>query len=95
MNQLAAAPGTFIGMAVRIVDAQTQARTDRDVRGPWVRPKVPNRITGRKGSRRQFKRRNAPHFVMLYREPSDVLVLAGRTIIATPQQAAALRKATP
>lgn len=85
-------PGTFGGMTVQIVDAQQQARTRRDVRGPWVRPKVPSKLDGRKGTRRQFKRRNAPHFVMLYREPDDVLVIQDRTIIATPLQADAIRR---
>ncbi len=84
--------GSFAGMNVQIVDAQKQQRTERDVRGPWVRPKCPNR-GGRKGTRRQWKRKNAPHFVMLYREPTDVLVY-GRTIIATPQQADDMRRAT-
>lgn len=79
-------------MAVQIVDAQAQQRTARDVVGPWVRPRCPNR-GGRKGTRRQWKRRNAPHFVMLYREPTDVLVY-GTTIVATPAQADELRRAT-
>lgn len=87
-------PGAFNGMAVHIVDAQRQARTPRDVRGAWVRPRVPSKANGRKGTRRAWKCRNAPHYVMLYREPGDVLVIANRTIIATPQQADALRRAT-
>lgn len=92
MHGLFERPGTFGGMDVRIVDAQQQRRTERDVRGPWVRPKVPNKAAGRKGTRRMWKRRNAPHHVILYREPTDVLVLAGHTIIATPAQADALRR---
>lgn len=91
MNLLA--PRSFAGMAVRIVDAQAQARTARDVLGPWVRPRCPNRA-GRKGTRRQWKRRNGPHFLMFYREPTDVLVIHNRTIIATPAQADELRRAT-
>lgn len=83
----------FGAMTVSVVDAQTQARTARDVRGPWVRPRCPNK-GGRKGTRRQWKRRNAPHFVMVYREPDDVLVIHGRTIVATPAQADALRRAS-
>lgn len=86
--------GTFAGMTIRIVDAQQQKRTDRNVRGPWVRPKVPSKLNGRKGTRRAWKRRHAPHHVMLYREPNDLLVIEGRTIIATPMQADALRRAT-
>lgn len=69
-------------------------RTPRDVQGPWVRPRVPNKLTGRKGTRRMWKRRNAPHYVYFYREPTDVLVLSGQTIIATPQQADELRRQT-
>jgi hypothetical protein len=86
--------GTFGGMRVRIVDAQSQRRTACDVKGPWVRPKVPNKRTGRKGTRRIWKRRNPPHHIMLYREPNDVLVLGESTIIATPLQADALRRET-
>lgn len=86
--------GTYAGMNVQIVDAQKQARTPRDVRGPWVRPRVPNKITGRKGTRRMWKRRNVPGYLWLYREPTDVLVIYGRTIIATPLQADALRRNT-
>jgi len=82
----------YAGMAVQIVDAQQQRRTPRDVRGPWLRPKVPSKACGRKGTRRQFKRKNPPCFIWFYREPSDVLVLYGRTIIATPSQADALRR---
>lgn len=81
-------------MTVRVVDAQSQRRTACDVRGPWVRPRVPSKSAGRKGTRRAWKRKNAPHYIMLYREPSDVLVIANQTIIATPLQADALRRAT-
>jgi hypothetical protein len=86
--------GTFNGMSVQIVDAQKQARTLRDVRGPWKRTKVPSKASGRKGTRRAFKRANPPGCIMFYREPDDVLVIHGRTIIATPKQADALRRAT-
>ena len=79
-------PGTFAGMLVRVIDAQEQRRTARDVCGPWVRPKVP--VRGKRwGTRRMWKRRYPPHYVMLYREPEDVLVIDNRTIIATPRQA--------
>lgn len=87
-------PGTFGGMWVTIADAQQQQRTERDIPGPWVRPKVPNKMTGRKGTRRMWKRSHPPHRVMLYREPSDVLIVGKTTIIATPLQADALRRAT-
>lgn len=89
-----AMPGTFAGMAVKIVDAQKQARTERDVRGAWVRPKVPSKLRGRRGTRRTWKRKHAPHYLMHYREPSDVLVIGNRIIIATPIQADAIRRAT-
>jgi hypothetical protein len=94
-NNMLYQPGAFGGMQVRILDAQKQARTACDVQGPWVRPKVPSKRTGRKGTRRMWKRANPPHHVMFYREPTDVLVLQGRFIIATPLQADALRRATP
>ena len=84
----------FAGMRVIVKNAHEQRRTARDVRGPWVRPKTPSKAKGRKGTRRMWKRQNAPHYVYLYREPTDVLVLSGRTIIATPMQADALRRAT-
>jgi hypothetical protein len=87
-------PGTFGGMRVVIKDAQQQMRTARDVRGPWVRPKVPSKSKGRKGTRRKWKRRNAPHYIYYYREPTDVLVFAGSTIIATPQQYDAIKRQT-
>ena len=76
---------TFLGVVIH---------AEGDVRGPWVRPKVPSKAAGRRGTRRAWKRRNAPHHVMLYREPDDVLVIHGRTIVATPLQADALRRAT-
>jgi hypothetical protein len=84
-----------MGMRVLIVEADKQRRTACDVRGPWVRPKVPSKRNGRKGTRRQWKRRNPPHFEMLYREPDDFLVIHGDTIIATPRQADAIRRAVP
>lgn len=87
-------PGTFDGMRVVVKDAQQQARTARDVQGPWVRPRTPSRRAGRKGTRRMWKRRNAPHYIFYYREPTDVLVLAGSTIIATPQQYDAIKRQT-
>lgn len=92
-NPIYQPPGMYGGMRVTILDAQQQARTARDVRGPWVRPKVPNKRTGRKGTRRMWKRANAPHYVYYYREPDDVLVL-GQTIFATPRQADYIRRST-
>jgi hypothetical protein len=87
-------PGSFGGMMVRIIDAQYQQRTAKDVRGPWVSVKVPSKAVGRRGTRRAFKRRHPPHFLYLYREPSDVMIIKNRIIIATPAQADALRRAT-
>lgn len=88
-------PGVFGGMRVIIKDAQEQRRTTCDVQGPWVRPRTPSKRAGRKGTRRMWKRRNAPHYVYFYREPTDVLVLGGSTIIATPQQADHIRRSAP
>lgn len=82
------------GMAVFIQDAQEQRRTSCDVRGPRVRPKVPSKQAGRKGTRRLWKRRHPPHWTYFYREPDDVLVLHDRTVIVTPLQADYLRRAT-
>lgn len=84
----------YAGMNIQVVDAQQQRRTPRDVRGPWVRTRVPSKRTGRKGTRRLFKQKHPPGFVWFYREPSDVLVIEGKTIIATPQQADELRHAS-
>lgn len=87
-------PGVFGGMRVLVKDAQEQRRTACDVKGPWVRPKVPNKRIGRKGTRRMWKRLNAPHYIYYYREPTDVLVLGGSTIIATPRQYDAIKRET-
>lgn len=82
------------GMDVIVQDAQQQARTARDVRGERVRPKVPSKRHGRKGTRRDWKRRHPPRWTYFYREPEDVLVLHNRVIIATPIQADYLRRGT-
>lgn len=82
----------YAGMQVRIVDAQPQARTPRDVRGSWVRPRTPSKQKGRIGTRRAWKRRHPPYCVMHYREPEDVLVVQGRFIVVTPLQADFLRR---
>jgi len=95
MRPLFQPPGMFGGLRVIVKDAQEQMRTARDVLGPWVRPKTPSKAKGRKGTRRMWKRRNAPHYVYYYCEPDDVLVLAGQTVIATPKQYDAIRRATP
>lgn len=85
-------PDAFAGMQVHIMDAQLQMRTIRDVKGPWLRPKVPSKRIGRKGTRRSWKRDNPPHCALFYREPGDVLILNNKVIIATPAQADALRR---
>ena len=84
---------TYAGLKVSVVDAQKQARTSRDIRGPWVRPKVPSKRDGRRGTRRAWKQKNAPHFVMLYREPDGVLRF-GDQIIVTPKQWALIKQRT-
>lgn len=82
-------------MKVIVVDAQKQARTPRDVKVTWVRPKVPPKRKGRWGTRKVWKRRNPPHWLLAYREPDDVLVVHGETIIATPRQYHAIQKGQP
>lgn len=94
MNLFYNSPDTFNGMQIRIVDAQQQGRTIRDVKGSWIRPKVPNKRIGRKGTRRLLKQLNPPHFIMLYRKPTDVLIFADSIIVATPFQAELLRRQT-
>ncbi len=82
-----------VRMVVR--DAQEQARTLRDVRGPWVRPRCPSKRDGRKGTRRAWKRRHPPGWTLFYREPTDVLTYTTvglRYVIVTPWQAAQLRQ---
>lgn len=90
---------TGLGVKVIVLDAQQQRRTARDVRGPWVRPRTPSKKSGRTGSRKRWKRLNAPHYLWFYREPEDMLRYpdpwsGAPTIIATPRQAEALRRAT-
>lgn len=87
-------PDMFAGMQVRIVDAQQQARTPRDILGEMVRPRTPSKRAGRRGTRRNWKRTHPPHRVLYYREPTDVLVIQNRLIIATPAQADQLRRET-
>jgi hypothetical protein len=85
------AGGSLAGMNFHLVDAQDQRRTPRDVKGPWVRPVAPSKRRGRRGTRRAWKRANPPHRVWFYREPTDVLVIEGRTIIATARQYAEIK----
>lgn len=94
-------PMSFNGMDVLVKDAQQQRRTPRDVKGPWVRPRVPSKRAGRRGTRRAWKRRNPPHQVWYFREPDDLVVMDrafmfpprhGKIIIATPRQWDAIRK---
>jgi hypothetical protein len=83
------------GIDCIVVDAQQQARTERDVRGPWRRPgRVPSKLRGRKGTRRSWKRAHTPGWTWLYREPTDVLMLPDRKCIVTPRQAAELKRLT-
>ena len=84
----------FGGMEVVTRDAQQQARTVCDVKGFRLRPKVPSKRKGRKGTRRVWKRRHPPHWVYFYREPTDVIMLNNSMLIVTPQQADWIRRAT-
>lgn len=79
-------PFTFNGTTVYVKDAQEQMRTPRDVKGPWVRPRCPSKLAGRKGTRRGWKRKNAPHRVWLFREPTDVVVFDHGVVVVTPKQ---------
>lgn len=95
---MSALAGLF-GVEVRVLTAEQQKRTPRDVRGPWVRPKCRSKAKGRKGTRRGWKRLNPPHRLWFYREPEDVLkfndpLTRRPTIIVTPRQKAALVAAT-
>lgn len=87
-------PPSFLGVDFIVKTAQEQMRTPRDVMGPWVRPRCPSKRAGRKGTRRGWKRKNPPHRVWLFREPTDVLMFeafgASRVII-TPEQLAQIR----
>ena len=87
-------PFDFNGTRVYVKDAQEQMRTPRDVKGPWVRPRCPSKLAGRKGTRRSWKRKNAPHRVWLFREPTDVVVFAEGVVVATPKQWQQIREAT-
>lgn len=92
---LLGAPIIPFALDVIVLDAQQQARTPRDVKGPWMRPgRVPSRAAGRKGTRRAWKRSHPPDFVMRYREPDDVLIIGEQRIIATPRQYAAIQRMT-
>ena len=82
---------SLFGVQVRVLDAQQQRRTPRDVKGPWVRPRPVSKAKGRKGSRRRWKTMNPPHRVWLYREPEDALswtdpITRQTTILLTPRQ---------
>lgn len=76
-----------------IQDAQQQRRTIRDVKLYRVRPKCPSKAKGRRGTRRNWKRRNPPHWVYGYREPDNVIQFNGLTIV-TPRQYRAIMAAT-
>ena len=69
-------PGTVGGMRVIEVSADKQKRTPCDVPLRWVRPRVPSKLNGRKGTRRGWKRKNPPHMIFTYREPQSTLSLA-------------------
>jgi hypothetical protein len=64
-----------------VVPADRQCRTARDVPAGTRRtsPRPPAKAKGRRGTRKAWKRRHPPRTVQMftYREPVDVLVLAG------------------
>lgn len=87
------------GVSLIVKTADEQKRTPRDVRGPWVRPKCRSKASGRKGTRRGWKRRNPPHWTWFYREPEDAIQFVDPftqrpTVIVTPRQKDALMRAT-
>ncbi|HRE42772.1 MAG TPA: hypothetical protein PKY87_02250 [Terricaulis sp.] len=85
--------GGLGSMDVRIVEADVQQRTPRYQTDIWRRPgRVPSKASGRKGTRRAWKRQHPPAFLWAWEEPKDVLVLANRLIVATSAQYAALRR---
>ena len=95
---MSALAGLF-GVEIRVLTAEQQKRTLRDVQGPWVRPKCRSKAKGRKGTRRGWKRLNPPHWLWFYREPDDVLQFTDpltrrSTLIVTPRQKDALMRAT-
>lgn len=96
------------GIEVQILTAAEQRRTACDVPAGWVRPRVPSKAAGRKGTRKAWKRRrsNWPHMTFTYREPNNMLLISSgaRTLgwdraekpdllIVTPEQAKAVEKA--
>lgn len=89
----------LFGVQVIVRTAEQQMRTPRDVRGPWVRPKCRSKASGRKGTRRGWKRKNPPHWLWFYREPDDAIQFTDPMtrrpiVIVTPRQKDALMRAT-
>lgn len=86
--------GPFGAMQVIVQDAQQQRRTPLYRTDIWIRPgRVPSKLAGRRGTRRAWKRKHPPHWLWAHEEPTDVLVIQDRTVIATPAQYYAIRKA--
>jgi hypothetical protein len=86
-------PGAAIEYIV--VDAQGQQRTRRDVPIGRVRPRVPAKADGRRGTRRAWKRLHPPRVAYGYREPTDMLTFSrdGRLcIVCTPSQRLAIEE---
>ncbi len=69
-----------------VVPADRQCRTACDVPLAWVRPRVPSKRAGRRGTRRAWKRRHPPHQTYTWREPTDVIVLSGRARMVFPDR---------
>lgn len=64
----------------RVMTADEQHRTPRDVPVMWTRPKVPSKRNGRRGTRRAWKRAHPPHMLFAYREPNDILMVTGSAL---------------
>lgn len=65
--------------------AAEQMRTACNVPLAWVRPKVPSKAKGRRGTRRAWKRKHPPHMTFTYAEPDDILVFSARAMAGKPE----------
>jgi hypothetical protein len=65
--------------------AAEQMRTACNVPLAWVRPKVPAKRQGRRGTRRAWKRKHPPHMTFTYAEPDDILVMSARAMAGTAE----------
>lgn len=88
------------GIEVLIRTAEEQKRTPQDVRGLWIRPRCRSKSSGRKGTRRDWKRKNPPRWLWFYREPTDVIMwtepFSGRPMmVMTPLQVGYIKQQVP